>query len=166
MYCPDQRRSIEPTGCKPCAKAHEVTAQTVVCTPDAPEVAPRDTAAGTTSGETVCVHGDVPCRLLATVASEDPWSLPVVDDAGRFIGFVTSGQFRPSRHVRAWSASDTPARRVTTGSVLAIHEAKPVRTALRIMAHHGSRLIAIVDDDGVLRGTLSDIQALRALGRR
>jgi hypothetical protein len=119
-----------------------VTDDAVVCSPEELGRTPRETpAAEAAAARTMCVHVNVPHELAATLAPREPWSLPIVDDGTRFIGFVN-------------------------GSMLAIHEAKPIRAALRIMARHGSRQIALVDDDGVLRGALSDIEALRALGRR
>jgi CBS domain-containing protein len=41
----------------------------------------------------------------------------------------------------------------------------PLDAALRLMAHHGARAVALVDDEGLLKGVLSDIDALRGLKR-
>jgi CBS domain-containing protein len=92
--------------------------------------------------------------------------VPVVDDRGRFLGFVFSRQLAPRAAARGPGILGTiAAQDLTSGTILAVHEGTAVSTALRLMAHHGCRVLALVDDEGVLRGALSDVEALGALRR-
>jgi len=168
VYCPAEKASVDVARCKACAMAQEVTAGEVLCTPVTERSAPEETPAGSAAGaQILCVHADVPCQMLVSVAPREPWSVPVVDDQARFLGFVASRQLAPPPRIRRPTVLDSiPARDLTSGTVLAIHECTTVRAALRLMAHRSTRVLALVDDEGVLRGALSDIEALGALRRR
>jgi CBS-domain-containing membrane protein len=87
--------------------------------------------------------------------------VPVVDDGGRFLGFVSSSGLAslswPWRLINV-----TPARHLAFGPFLSVSESDPVGSALRIMAHRGARMLALVDSDGTMVGVLSDVDALRA----
>src|SRR5579872_6293423 len=79
VYCPIERGSVDVARCKACARAQEVTSSDVLCTPLDEPPAPDQTPAGTLSAARIlCVHADVPCQMLVSLAPREPWSVPVV----------------------------------------------------------------------------------------
>ncbi len=109
--------------------------------------------------DVLCVHGDVRGEVLMAIPRREPWMLPIVDGAGRFLGFVSS------RHVlhRRRAFAQLPAHQLARNAGLAVHESSHIHEALRAMARQRARIVALVDDDRILSGVLSDLQALRSL---
>ena len=161
VYCPSRRQTIPMEECKGCARAQEVSPRGVVCTP-VEESGKAVTAGMAATHHAVCVRGDVPGRLLVSLAAEEPWHLAVIDERDRFLGFVASRRLAGVPRGRT-VLDQVPAYRLASGAALAIHESESLRDALRMMAHHGTRVLALLDDDGVYRGELNDLEALRAL---
>jgi CBS-domain-containing membrane protein len=112
----------------------------------------------------VGVRANVPWSSAAPLASAPPWQVPIVDGVDRFIGFVSSQDL--ASRVWPWRVLRlVPAGELSYGRFLAAPVSLPLDAALRLMAHHGARAVALVDDEGLLKGVLSDIDALRGLKR-
>jgi CBS domain-containing protein len=107
------------------------------------------------------VRGDVPGPELIELARNATRHLPIVDDADRFLGFVTPKLLDEAR----WPfhrVAVALAREVAAGASLLVLETEPLGRALRLMARRGARSVALVDPDGVLQGVLTDVDALWA----
>jgi hypothetical protein len=166
-YCPSRRQAVDLGVCKSCAHAQVVTEDAVICAPPGPSGNPSTTesAAGASGLRTVVgVRANVPWFSAAPLAKAPPWQVPIVDGVDRFIGFVSSRDIAsrrwPSRLLRL-----VPAGELAFGRFLAAPASMPLDGALRLMAHHGARALALVDKNGLLQGVLSDIDALRGLKR-
>lgn len=161
-YCPFRCSAIDLAECKICAHAQSASLEGVLCSPPGPEPSGAPVAGKAAIDDVISVRGDVPGMVVASLTGRTPWQVPVVDEADRFIGFVSS----QTLFSRPWPwriVSITPARELVFGRFLAVMVSDPLPTALRLMAHRGARAVALVDREGVLKGVLSDINALRAL---
>lgn len=162
-YCPSRCTAIGTDVCNTCAHAHSVSDEVVVCVPPGLDGAPDDDAAGAVAlPDVIGVRADVPGMALLALTRKAPWQVPVVDDEDRFMGFVSSGGLA----ARAWPwrlVAMTPARDLVFGRFLSVSVSEPLPIALRLMAHRGARAVALVDEEGVLQGVMSDIDALRGL---
>jgi hypothetical protein len=106
-----------------------------------------------------CVRDDVRLPLVAAVGRADPWFLPVVDEALKFVGFVGSWQVQQAPiPVRLLVARD-----LAVASSLAFQEGESPEDVLRGMGRRRARVAALVDSNGTPSGTLTDVEALRAL---
>jgi predicted transcriptional regulator len=114
------------------------------------------------SREFMCARVDVPVRAVESVVPPEPWALPIVDMHGRFFGFISKTLLAAS-DLPPRLALAVPAMQIASGSALAVHETCSLRCAIHAMAIHGTRIIAILDASGDLRGVLTDIEALRAI---
>lgn len=164
VFCPRRVASVDPRSCQNCAYAHAVRSTVVECSPPIETV---DPAAGVLSGAVssiavTCVHRDVPASEVLSRLPAQLGALPIVDAQDRFLGFLSVTRMAnidlPPRLVQS-----LPVGELTFGSALAVPEDEALRSAIRSMALHQARVIALLDGAGVVRGMLTDIDALRAL---
>jgi hypothetical protein len=114
-------------------------------------------AAGTASSDAiVCARVDLPLRRLFSALPPEPWPLPVVDGAGRFLGFISREQLRSSK--LPWRMATARTADFVVGASLAVREAETLRVALQRMVRQRARVVALVDDAGIIRGVLRDIE--------
>ena len=163
VFCPAKGRSVSTSVCKECVHAHSVSSASVVCSPPGPMLAAGMGAPAGSAALTrwTVVRADVPGMALVSLSGSTPWPLPVVDDSDRFLGFVSSAQLE--RPKWPWHRiAVTLAREFVAGASLLVPEVEPLGRALRMMARRGARSLALVDPSGVLRGVLTDVDALHA----
>jgi len=166
VFCPARRQSIQAAVCGACEHASACSSSEVVCDPpgitSALDLDPEADAGAAANATTTCARSDVVGATLVGMIPELPRGVPVVDDIGRFVGFVSSAHLAkspfPWRVTMAMAAGD-----LAFGSSLSVHETAPLSSALRVMARHAVREVALVDGAGGLHGVLTDLGALRAL---
>jgi predicted transcriptional regulator len=163
VVCPGRRGSVDLEVCRTCPRLHAASERFVECTP---VVAPRDgddAVASIVPSRVTLARAEV---TVATLESLVPPELlvPVIDEEGRFRGFfATSHAAGPSLPPRL--ARTMPVGSRVFGTSLVVHEGTPWPQALRLMARRRGRVLAVTDDAGVVRGVLSDLDALRAMAR-
>jgi CBS-domain-containing membrane protein len=91
-----------------------------------------------------------------------PAMAPVVDEGGRFLGFVEAAE-ASATSAQPRLARTLPPEALIFGRSLWVRYGTPLRAALRTMAARHSRVLALVDDEGRLQGLLRDVDALRAV---
>jgi hypothetical protein len=166
VACPRQLASTDLETCKACARAQNVSGRIVECSPNVPSGTRAESWAASIAPHTVtCVRDSVIAASLAAWVPPEPWAVPVVDAAHRFIGFVSSSHI-VAAGTTARLAMALPVRELAFGSSLLVHEADPWPQALRHMAHHRASFVAVVDDSETPRGVLRDIDVLRLLSNR
>jgi CBS-domain-containing membrane protein len=104
---------------------------------------------------------DVPMKKIFASGAA-PAMVPVVDEDDRFLGFVEAPE-AGAKDLPPRLARTLPAEALIFGRSLWVRDGTPVRAALRTMAARHSRVLALVDDQGRLRGLLHDVDALRAV---
>lgn len=163
VLCPRVSRIIDADRCTGCQYVRTISVASVECEPPVP-VLPAGGDAPSASCSPVRVANaqeDVLVRRIFGTGSTTA-AVPVVDDHGRFVGFVEAPQGSatglPPRLARS-----LPAQSQLVGQALWIRDGTPLRRALHIMAARRSRILALVDDDGRLRGVLHDIDGLVAM---
>lgn len=163
-YCPSRCAAVGTDVCNTCAHAQTVADDAVICTPPGlEEPAVAEVAGWMALPDVTGVRADVPGIALGALTRKGPWPVPVVDDHDHFIGFVSA----QGLNIRAWPwhlVALTPARDLVFGRFLNVAVSERLPVALRLMAHRGARAVALVDGEGVLKGVMSDIDALRGLG--
>ncbi len=167
VFCPPQQCSVEVSECSACKHVTSVGPGLVRCSPPpVSEAAGLEIPAGAVAAPTITLaRADVPGTRLLSIMPPEPWALPVVDASGHFLGFVSRSELTiPGLPWRL--AMALPAAALAVGSSLVVHEAVPLRRAIWLMAHRRARAIVLMDDAGVVRGALTDIGALGALGPR
>lgn len=103
-----------------------------------------------------------PASQVLREASDSAWqdAFPVIDEAGKLVGFVTSDALRvltAEREIEPWMiAVDVMQPPVT------IRETDDLRTATRAMIDHGLREVAVLGDDGRIVGFLDEADVARA----
>jgi CBS domain-containing protein len=166
VFCPARGRSVAAAVCKTCVHAHSVSLDAVVCTPPAPSLPSGADAPAAVAAlpRVTLVRADVPGAVLVGTINESPWRLPVVDDEGRFVGFLSPDALRgpewPWRRLALAKASE-----LVSGGSLLVREEESLGRSLRVMARRGARALALIEPSGVLQGVLRDVDALRALAR-
>jgi CBS domain-containing protein len=160
VYCPRREHSTDVEVCRVCEHLKGETAEAITCAPpDVTRTVGLAVSAGSASSDAiVCACADVPVKELLAALPPDPWALPVVDGAGHFLGFLSRERLRTSE--LPWQVA--VAADLMVDSSLTVHETMSLRAALELMVHHRARVVALVDDEGTVRGLLTDIEALRA----
>jgi hypothetical protein len=162
VFCPPRMASIDVETCAACPHATCVDSEVVKCSPPSRAMSRGlELPAGAVPGANVtCARGEVTGEILVPLLPPEPWALPVADGRGMFLGFVSRAELAglPRRLAMA-----LPASALAVGETLLVHEAAPLRIALHTMAHRRARALALVDDSGTIRGTLTDLAALRAV---
>jgi CBS domain-containing protein len=189
VFCEAQTRSVELARCATCgfggALANDPRGYvaTVACSrfslptiPPPPEssVALRSRHAGgftemaatlavglVLTRSTTSIRYDVPIEIAQRVLATAPsaYGLPVVDEAGRFIGLL-------ARAAAALTLTDpdrdgaTVAGRMVSPTC-AVDERTSLDVAFATMASHHARELTVVADDREVVGTLRDVDALR-----
>jgi CBS domain-containing protein len=167
VFCRLRRSSVSVEECAACPRCDGITA-TVDCTIAIPEEhrAPDPDGDRTEVGTLLCTGATVIAQsaslgeALRYLREEDRRSLGVVNDDQRLVGVVHElAAFGPSGDLTVNGAMS---------SAIAIHEATPVRTALRLLASAHLREATVVCPDGRPLGVFRDIDGLRfiAQGRR
>lgn len=164
VFCPRRVASVDTRSCQDCAYAHAVRSTVVECSPPIETVdSAADVSAGAVSSVAViCAHRDVPASEVLSRLPPQWGAVPIVDTQDRFLGFLSVTRMAnidlPPRIVQS-----LPVGELTFGRALAIPEDEALRSAIRSMAVHRARVIALLDGAGVVRGMLTDMDALRAL---
>lgn len=163
VFCPARGCSVDTDSCKTCVHVRSVSARSVVCAPEERlGVDTEPVAASAALGRVTIVREDVPTEILLALSNGPPWLVPIVDGSDRFLGFVSATRLAKSRS-SGRGASATLAGEIAVGASMLALESAPLAHALRVMARRGARSLALVDRSGVVRGVLSDVDALRAL---
>jgi hypothetical protein len=163
VACPRRSQLVDLEACQACPYLRRISRLAVTCNPPAASLPSGgcSTVSRYASPRVVAAHESVPLkRIIEVDAASLP--VPVVDDDGRFVGFVRPPEpdvGLPPRLVRSLPASE-----LIFGRSLWIRDGASVSDALRAMAAHHARALAIVDPRGRLRGIVRDIDGLRALG--
>jgi hypothetical protein len=161
VMCPGRRGSVDLDVCRRCPQVHAVSEHLVDCTPVA--VPPDGEAAvgAIAPSRVTLARAEVPVAALESLVPPE-LLVPVIDEAGRFLGFFAAGHaISPALPPRLARAMPVGAR--LFGSTLLVHEGTPWPQAVRLMARRRGRVLAITDESGVVRGVLSDLDALRAM---
>jgi hypothetical protein len=166
VFCPAKGRSVGTSVCERCVHAHSIEPDVVVCTPPGANVPLGMDAPAALSAlpRVTLVRADVPGPVLASTLNESAWRLPVVDEADRFLGFLSSDILRGPQWPWRRLALAT-ARELVADASLLILEGESLGRGLRVMARRGARALALIEPSGVLRGVLRDVDALRAVAR-
>jgi hypothetical protein len=161
VVCPGRRGSVDLDVCRTCPRLHAASDLSVECTPI---VEPRDgddIVGSIAPLRVTLVRAEVPVVALDSLVPRE-LVVPVIDEAGRFQGFFAPGRVvgppLPPRLART-----LPVGARLFGTTLLVHESTPWLQAVRLMARRRGRVLAITDDSGVVRGVLSDLDALRAI---
>lgn len=158
---------METSTCRSCVHAISITTDAVRCAPpEAPLIHGEAACAAWASAPQVAlVREDVPGpAVLDWSSAASPGTLVVVDERERFIGFVSTRSIARPRW--PWSLpTSLLAGDLATGRALFVEETTPIGEAVRTMAARGARSLALIGDDGAVRGVLSDIAALAELAR-
>jgi hypothetical protein len=161
VFCPGRCGSVDLDVCRACPRLHAVSEHLVECTP---VTATRDgeVAVGAIAPLPVTLaRAEVPVAALESLVPPERL-VPVIDEAGRFLGFFAAGHAispaLPPRLARAM-----PVGACLFGTTLLVHEGTPWPQAVRLMARRRGRILAITDESGVVRGVLTDLDALRAM---
>ncbi|HZU82902.1 MAG TPA: hypothetical protein VE987_08305 [Polyangiaceae bacterium] len=165
VFCPRLARSVELVSCERCIHAGSVSTSTVECSPviEAPRVGPDSPVGVVSPVAFTCARVDVPAKTIVSILPQEPWVLPVVDLEDQFVGFASHGRVGVLLPPRL--ALELPVSELLFGSALAVPEGRSLRWAVHSMALHRTRVVAILDDAGALRGVLTDIDALTAMKR-
>lgn len=162
VFCRYQRRSVPAGTCCACLHCTEVTAEpepAIVCAiPSEPSM--EEPEVGTIlRGETVAIDPATPIgEALLVMRAEERRSVAVVDGDRTLVGIVHEVTF-----VRPVKPGEEVAAAMSSG--LALHEATPVRRALRLLASAHLREAIVVDDAGVPLGTFRDVDGLRWIAK-
>lgn len=169
VFCPVRRRAIDPALCRVCDHVRSISPVAVDCAPALPHpnaFEDRRPAAGTIPAGAVasatfrCLDGDLTGEAAAPFLTREAGGLPVVDARERFCGFVSLA-IPGKGGLPARLSSTMRVRDLAVGHALTIGEGCSLREALEAMALRHARVLAVVDDDGTVRGVLTDIGALR-----
>src|SRR5271166_3096097 len=121
VTCPRRLGSTDLETCKVCARAQDVTGRVVECSPDAPAGTRAESwAASIAPKRMTCVRDSVVAASLAAWVPPEPWAVPVVDAASRFIGFVSSSHI-VAAGTTARLAMAMPVRELAFGASLVVH---------------------------------------------
>jgi Mg/Co/Ni transporter MgtE len=101
-----------------------------------------------------CLHLAATLADLEAHAARDVDALPVVDEDLVLHGVVS--RFECSQH-----PSHTPVSEVMTTSFVSIEEHSPLREAFVLMSRKHLRSLPVVNREGILRGVVADLDALR-----
>jgi CBS-domain-containing membrane protein len=164
VFCMRVARMIDVEECRTCPNNVGVASDCVKCVvPDEPDRSGPNTPVALVSiAHVTSARADARVAALMSVI-QPPWLVPLVDDADRFVGFVSSSSLAAS----TWPSRVAVLMRLRDlafGSSLMIHESATLREALHMMAYRRTRWVAVVDSDGRLQGMLSDVDALSSLG--
>jgi CBS domain-containing protein len=167
VFCRYQRRSVPAGTCCACAHCVDVDtdpAPAIVCSIPVE----REELEGDVEGERtevgVLLHGQTIAvdpsasigEALGVLRKQERRSVAVVDDRRVLVGVVHEVTF-----VRPGQPAEDVAAAMSSG--LALHEATPVRRALRLLASAHLREAIVIDDAGVPLGTFRDVDGLRWL---
>ena len=164
VFCPRLAASVNPESCRECGYARSIRNGVVDCSPPVETVRTGDDlpAGAVSSAAFTCARRDVPARAVLSLLESQPWPVPIVDAQDQFLGFVSVSQVTGLDLPRriAWSL---PVGEATFGHALAVREGGALRSAIHAMALHQSRSVVLLDGTGIVRGLLTDIDALRAI---
>lgn len=100
-----------------------------------------------------------PDTNLATAASRmwewDCGALPVVDEAGTFIGMITDRDICMAVATRHRLAAEILVREVSSGAIYVCQPNDDVQLALKTMRQEQVRRLPVVNAEGILQGILS-----------
>jgi predicted transcriptional regulator len=161
VFCRQQRRSVAAGSCRTCDHCVEVAADpepAIVCAIRSEPLVDEPEIGTILRGRTVVIEPGTPIgEALSIMRAEERRSVAVVDEGRTLVGIVHEVTF-----VRPMKGEDVTA---AMSSGLALHEATPVRRALRLLASAHLREAIVVDDDGVPLGTFRDVDGLRWIAR-
>lgn len=102
-----------------------------------------------------CVSPDTPVSEAAELmASEDVGALPVLD-GDQLAGMITDRDIVIRAVARGKDPRGMPVREVSTREVVTVRSDEDLSEALRLMASHQVRRLAVVDDGNRLVGVLA-----------
>lgn len=161
VFCRYQRRSVQAGSCPTCDHCVEVTAEpepAIVCSIRSAPAVDEPEIGTILHGRTVAIDPATAIgEALSIMRAEERRSVAVVDEGRMLVGIVHEVTF-----VRPTKGDDVTA---AMSSGLALHEATPVRRALRLLASAHLREAIVVDDSGVPLGTFRDVDGLRWIAR-
>ena len=164
VFCPRLAASVGTASCRECTYARSIRPTVVECCPPLETVRTgEESLAGAASSAAVtCARRDVTARAVVSLLMTQPWPVPIVDARDHFLGFVSLAHVTRLDLPRriAWSL---PVGEATFGNALAVLEGGALRSAIRAMAIHQSRTIALLDGNRIVQGVLTDVDALRAI---
>lgn len=162
VFCRQRNESVPVGTCCACMHCVGITNEprpTVDCTifvSDEP-----DPLGDTTSVGALLRHGG--CVLDQSCSTQDAYSeIQVAEDYIRVIGIVdTEKKIVGIIHDSDWVRDHNrfPVRE-TMSSSLAVHEATPIRKALRLLASGHMREVVVIDSEGHPIGTFRDVDGL------
>lgn len=167
VFCRYRHRSVPAESCCGCVHCDAITggpAPTIACTVplDRPSDAEPDPSGDRTEVGAILREGTVALdptsslrEALTLLHVQDRRSIAVVEASGRLAGVVHEVTF-----VKPGPGADVAAA-MTRG--LSLHEAVPVRRALRLLAGAHLREATVVDDAGAPIGVFRDVDGLRFL---
>jgi CBS domain-containing protein len=163
VVCPRVSHIIDADRCPGCPYVANVSSTDVVCAPPVPAL-PRGDEAPAASCSSLMFSGAEQDVLMRRIfgSGAAPSMVPVVDEDDRFLGFVEAPE-AGATELPPRLARTLPAEALIFGRSLWIRDGTPVRAALRTMAARHSRVLALLDEQGRLRGLLHDVDALRAV---
>ena len=173
VFCRLERRSVHVEECCSCVHCDGISdgsggsGPSVDCTiPAAPSVLADDTTGDRTEVATLLCIGTVvvaasaPLHVaLALLRSEDRRAVAIVDDHHQLIGLVHEMGFLGQRSGSRFEL------RAAMSTAIAIHEATPVRAALRLLAASHLREATVVSSEGTPIGLFRDIDGLRWIAK-
>lgn len=166
VFCRSKRSSVRVEDCSSCVHCDGINDAllSVDCTIELPASAalPDHTGDRTEVGTTLST-GTVVLAASATVGvaaallrAEDRRAVAIVDAQNVLIGLVHEMSFVGLRPAALRGPVSGP-----MSTAIALHEATPVRAALRLLAAHHLREATVVSDEGTPIGVFRDVDGLR-----
>ncbi len=188
VFCPAHRASISYDACRTCPRldglprSAEEPGACISCRPVMPprnadpvqggDDAPfsslgRGTPVGAIVGpRVVCISSELPARSIMKVFRD--WGgthVAVVDERGALLGSVRREDLMPSKGARFDPFAGAVYAGERMGYAASIRESDLVTRAAERIAYDRVRMLYVVDGDGAVTGTLSDLDLLRWLTR-
>jgi hypothetical protein len=167
VFCPRQRRSLDPVECSTCDHAVRVTPGEVECFCDDAGVLP-DVEVGIAASKTFeCARAELPVTSFDEL-HPGVWPVPVVDASSRFVGFASQAAI--SEQLRGVGlpprlAMKAPLGDLVFGASHVIWEGAPLYEGIKSLVTHHARSLAVIGPGRSLSGVLTDVEALHALKR-